>query len=294
MRWAEVGVACGISATNLTGGRYLSRVPPVQPNWVDVADLRAQQAMARIAEQVLLLTWAQIFLGIVGAIALVITLFYTRAAVRTAQKGAKDADKALRIAKRNAAAATDLAEQSREASHADLRAWVSIDLDLKSCGRRDDCADLTVNVRLKNIGKTPAVRVGVSVKPSVAPSFVSNYGQLPVLELWPNQMASLMPGDPLEQAFGVSISKPDIEAGIAESRKMGCEPMIVVDAIVHYHTVFDAEGAPRRLTSIRYLMFSDIRIELRKERIAWLDKTGPAEAAQVRFSRDKSAPVYLT
>jgi len=134
----------------------------------------------------------------------------------------------------------------------------------------------------------------VSVKPSVAPSFVSNYGQLPVLELWPNQMASLMPGDPLEQAFGVSISKPDIEAGIAESRKMGCEPMIVVDAIVHYHTVFDAEGAPRRLTSIRYLMFSDIRIELRKERIAWLDKTGPAEAAQVRFSRDKSAPVYLT
>jgi hypothetical protein len=57
-----------------------------KPHWVDVADLRVQERMAGLAEQVLYLTWAQAVIGVIGAIALIVTLRESRRATATALK----------------------------------------------------------------------------------------------------------------------------------------------------------------------------------------------------------------
>ena len=234
--------------------------------------------------------------SLAGVIGLGFTLWFNFRALRLAEREAKETKDALTIAETNAKATVDMARQSKEASDADLRAWVTIDVHLTGCHRNADFAFIDVKVALDNIGKTPAPHVGISVKAYVIPSCVINNGDLPELEKWPSQVASLMPGRGVEQGFGVRISKADIEVGVAASRKAGFEPMIVVDSIVYYRTVFDADDAPKRMTSVRHVMFNNIQRgpEFRKERMGWLDSYGPAAVDQVRFSQDKGAPVYMT
>ena len=96
--------------------------------------------------------------------------------------------------------------------------------------------------------------------------------------------------------FLTRIEEGDIVSGIAKARKSGTEPIIIVDAIIHYHTVFDAEDDPKRLTSVRYVIMNTIQRapEFREARMGWLDTRGLVEWDQVRFERHKGAPIYLT
>lgn len=186
--------------------------------------------------------------------------------------------------------------RSAQAAERELRAWVSIAVELYECKRAKDYALVTVRVTAENVGKTPALRVGVSVVCRVVPTIVANYGELPAPQAIPHPLPSLPPGSSADQRIGETISLRDIEAGLAAARQVNFAPMIVVDVIVYYHTVFDAEGATKRMTSVRYTMHPRIAAEEwhNEARMRWLNEDGPAAVDQVNFGQDKSAPVYLS
>jgi len=60
--------------------------PPATPNWVELADLKVQQQLAEIAQQMMWLTVGQLLLAIFGTIALIVTLRESRRATATAMK----------------------------------------------------------------------------------------------------------------------------------------------------------------------------------------------------------------
>ena len=72
------------------------------PGYYDKRDLIAQQAMARAAEEMVNIGWAQVIIGAVTIIGLVFTLYYTRVtaneAIRSASAAEKSADVALGVA----------------------------------------------------------------------------------------------------------------------------------------------------------------------------------------------------
>jgi hypothetical protein len=190
--------------------------------------------------------------------------------------------------------AAEAADRGRVSSEHDLRAWLKIDADLTNCYRKPDCAFLSVRVRIKNIGKTPAFRVGYSVACRVVSGVVINHGPMPTPVKWPSQMSPLLPGDKRDELIGLRIEKADIDKGITDARGSS-GPMIVIDALVYYHTIFDAEGDEKRMTSIRYTVHPNMtEPAAHAARKAWLDTDGPASLDQVRVRRDMSAPAYLT
>lgn len=249
-------------------------------------DLASQEAAAGIAFWVAVVAFCQLIATIWGLLYIRGSLRATLAAVADTAQATKAMLEANEIAERSS-------KQSAEAAATDLRAWVTIDLRLDSCGRSEESASIDTTLVLKNLGKTPALQVGVSLNVSVRSSSVVDYGDLPELDKWPMQLMPMMPGQEVEQRIGSFLKKADIEAGIAAARKDQTEPMIVVEGVVYYQTVFDVEDAPKHLTSVQYTMHSTIQWELRKERIAWLDKRGPVQG-EVTFNKNKSARVYLT
>jgi hypothetical protein len=181
-------------------------------------------------------------------------------------------------------------------AQADLRAWVDIDLSLDGCRRNAKFASIDIQATLTNIGKTPALRTALSVTAYVKPALVHNNGELPSTDEVPHQITPIIPGKTADGKVQARIESAAIAEGVAESRKVGFEPVIFIDAIVFYHTIFDAEDAPKRMTSVRYVMVTKMphTPASRGARMAWLDVDGPVGNAQVIFARDKGAPVYLT
>ena len=209
-------------------------------------------------------------------------------------KQVRDARKSINAAMKAAEAAEKTLQHGRETSERDLRAWLSAEIELAECHRSKDFAAITISVTAKNIGKTPAFRVGTSVNCYVKSGITTNYGALPSFEQQPHPLPALLPGAETGQRIQERISLPDIKAGVALARKDHAPPIIVVDVIVYYHTIFDAADAAKRMTSTRYFIFPNIDLAEVAARMAWLDEAGPAAIDQVRFAQDKSAPVYLT
>ena len=253
------------------------------------AQWRAADASASAADA----AW---LFGAIGSVIGLLTLGAAAAAAKFARDAARHTESGAVQAEKAAKAAEDTLEHSREISRTDLRAWVTIDLDLLNCIGTTDFISLVVNVRAKNIGRTPAVRVAVSISATVQQAVVIDSGDLPEIKERPGQMSPIMPGFEIEQAFVERIDKETIETEAARFERGSFEPMIVVDAIVYYHTIIDAEDAPQRLTSIRYHILNSIPSsrEYREARMAWLDNLGPAGNGPVRFLRSKSAPMHVT
>lgn len=256
------------------------------------SDLCAQWKAADAAESAANAAW---WIGVAGSLIAAFTLAAAWAAARWAKKAAIHTEESAVEAKRAADTAETALEKTTEASQTDLRAWLTIDLQLVGCRRHKENAQVDVTIALKNIGKTPALRVAYSLSLSVRSSSVANYGEPPQVEKHPSQLNPMMPGQEVEQRVGKTVSKKEIDAGIADSRKhgFGPEPMIVVDGVVLYHTVFDAEDDPKRMTSVQYLMLSTIQPELRKERMGWLDERGPV-MGEVTLVKYKSPKLHLT
>lgn len=104
-------------------------------------DLIAQQSMARSANALLNLTCWQIYIGIVGTVAIAAALYYSALATRAAMKSN---------------------EINRDAMLAEQRAWLEF-IDIKPNNdlrwRDDGCMEMGVMVNIKNVGKTPATRI---------------------------------------------------------------------------------------------------------------------------------------
>jgi hypothetical protein len=187
-------------------------------------------------------------------------------------------------------------EHARLASQQELRAWVQLRAALKDCKRSPKGAHVTIAASLENVGKTPALRVAVSVRCYVRPSLVQNYGELPMAEKYPHPTPSLLPGEEdMQPGFGIQISAAELEAGVSAARAARFQPMIVVDVIAYYHTIFDAETDPKRMTSVRHNLHPRMSQDADFEaRMRWLDEIGPAAVDQVLFAQDRSAPTYLS
>ena len=108
-------------------------------------DLRAQQGMARAADELVTLTAWQIGVGALGITLLIITLGYTRKATRAATKAAEAGQDAARAAQESVKVVSDTAERQ-------LRAYVSVE-DITS---HPDLDLWVIQVRWKNTGSTPA------------------------------------------------------------------------------------------------------------------------------------------
>ena len=208
---------------------------------------------------------------------------------RSTAKAVNDGEQSLAVAEAALA-------HARKSSSQELRAWLKVGADLKSCKRTKEAAHVTISTTLENVGKTPALRVAISVTCHVTLSGVANHGELPALDPYPMPTPPLLPGGKeVATAIGSRVKKTDLEKGIAAAREARFQPMIVVDVVAYYHTIFDAETDPKRLTSVRYqlhpLMNDDVNQAIR---MAWLDESGPAAIDQVRFVQAKTAPTFLT
>lgn len=112
------------------------------------ADLRAQQRMAVAA-------WAQVGIGALGLIGLGATVIFARNAWREAQRSADAAREANALA--------------REQFHAQQRPWIIVEPFSDDTSIAHDESVITGDLKLTNIGPSPAINVGIS-GPSAWPS----------------------------------------------------------------------------------------------------------------------------
>jgi hypothetical protein len=250
------------------------------------ANLDIQRDMAKSAETMAKIGALEAFITFVGVILVGWTLFHTRRAAEAARAAVNEAQAATAIAKDNLVLARDHGQQ-------DLRAWVSIDLELVKVLRTAENAHFTVKLSLKNIGKTPALNVGVTTNIWTSNSITVGRRPEPVPDKFPHMMPPLLPGEDTDQRFGLRISSEDVAAAIEASRKEQCTVMVTIDAIVHYQTIFDEPGTPRHMTSVRYHAHpTNYDPRNMEQSRTWLDN-GLRDLTQVLFVRDRDAPTLM-
>lgn len=206
---------------------------------VETASLQAQQDSARWAFVALFISIAQGLIGIVGLVWVKHTLDATREAVETATS-------ANSIAQDGVAAA-------KQATEAQLRAWLSLDVTLEDCSRTAQNAHFTVAVTAKNIGATPALDIRCKtdvrletqnrVHPPRSASFTDT-GHI---------LHPLMPNEFTVQKYGERIAQADIDATYANAHSRDT-PIVVLDLMLTYRTTFDGPGDEPHMTSARFLI----------------------------------------
>jgi hypothetical protein len=117
-----------------------------EPKSREEADVCAQRRMADAADRIVVLTWVQIVLGVIGALGLLATLWLTRAALKQASRSA------------------DAAKISADALVSAERAFVKISHNAPGIDFFED-RDITVSVEVRNLGKTPATVTDTLLKP---------------------------------------------------------------------------------------------------------------------------------
>ncbi len=143
--------------------------PPCrEPRDKDRCDLEAQWESADASRDAAKWAYWQFVASTAGILGLGYNLYLTRKAVLLAGDATKDADNALAIAAKSADASVKLAEISQSTSERQLRAYVyldSADLTHGEIVKSATGAGLNISIvmKIKNYGLTPAVNVRISV-----------------------------------------------------------------------------------------------------------------------------------
>jgi len=246
------------------------------------------------------LTRAAVVVSYFGFLALVLSLAFTGWAARAAARAAnaaeastQDAARALEFAERNSDAAADLANTSRNAAENELRAWLDVEAYLESAHRSALASHFNLRISFKNVGRTPALDVGLSVKLSCRTSITINGGGLPTPEKYPIAMPSLMPGAQRSQAVGERLEDTAIAAGEADAAATHGTTTVFADVIIYYRTVFDGEDAERRMTSARFIILPHevpVYPGIKRE---WV-RDAAAMSQTLSCNQVMTAPVFMT
>lgn len=207
--------------------------PCKSPQDHDQCDLEAQWKAADSAEQAAYWAFWQTILSGAGIVGLLVSLWFTGAAARSASQASGDAAEALEVARQNAGAAAEQVAVARNAANRQLRAYVGVSsIDVKTAGE----GYLAAKILFRNYGRTPAYNCTAHLAASV--------------EKWPAIGPSKSNVSPEPQARGVTLHPtaefegwagcdalehaPDIENGVKAFYIFG---------FVQY---FDDEGVSRR------------------------------------------------
>lgn len=239
-----------------------------------VRDLRAQEDMARWAFWMLVVAVVSTAGGLAGLFLIWKTLDATRAAVREAEAATLAAQASVKIAE--------------GASQAQLRAWLQLDVDLVACMRTAKAAHFTFKMKAKNVGLTPALHVASDIRISGEPGIRVGYGDLPERPDHLRPLPSLMPGEETEITIELRMMDKAIAAAGDFAKSKGTGPVVIVDTVLAYSTIFDTEmGA--RMTSARHVVTSAYY----EKQDDWLQDDRLSES-DVRFGRDLTAPVHMS
>ncbi len=230
---------------------------------------------------------SQAVVGFFTLLAAVGAAIFARSASNHTGRGVKEAERAAK-------AAEETLRSSRDVAHTDLRAWVGIELVLLDAKRTQGAAHFDVEVQIKNVGQTPALRIGVGVHVYIMPAIQVVPGSPPQTQRYRHHMPSLLPGMSAKQGIGERLNNDAIAAGMDAARREGCEPIVFIDAVVAYHTVFDSEDAEPHFTSIRYIVVTTKPDRSdRAGRFRWLE-TGPEGTDSVSFGQQQGAPIHMS
>lgn len=97
---------------------------------------------------------AQTVLSVVGVIGLIVSLYYTRRAIRSAEDAEKDTEKALALAALNANAVIEANAIARQSMEGQLRPWVFV-AEVQFVA--EHMQKMNANIVFKNYGNWPAV-----------------------------------------------------------------------------------------------------------------------------------------
>lgn len=236
---------------------------------------------------------AAFWIGLAQALVAFLTLLAAVGAAIFARSASQHAGRSVEEAKRGAKAAEDTLRQSREVAHSDQRAWIGIEVELLDAKRTTSAAHFDVEVRIENVGRTPALRVGVDVHVYIANSIQIGHGSPPRTDGYKHHMPSLLPGNSATQRIGERLDNEAIKAGMDTAKRSGSMPIVFIDATVSYHTIFDAETDPVRLTSIRYIATPMTDLSARDAYFRWLEG-GPSGTNSVIFRQQRDAPIHMT
>lgn len=229
----DIGRIAGAAETMAT------KVKTPEERAFETASLQAQQDSARWAYIALFISVAQGLIGIVGLLWVKHTLDATREAVETATAANSIAQDGIVAAK--------------QATEAQLRAWLSLDVTLEDSSRSPKNAHFTVAVTAKNIGATPALDircktdVRLETQNRIHPPRPANFTD-PGHILHP-----LMPNEPTTQKYGERVAQADIDTAYANTHQRDT-PIVVLDVMLTYRTTFDAPGDAPHVTSARFLI----------------------------------------
>lgn len=147
--------------------------PCKTPQDHDQCDLEAQWKAADSAKQAAYWAFWQTILSGAGIVGLLVSLWFTGAAARSASQASGDAAKALEVARQNAEAAAEQVAVARNAANRQLRAYVGVSsIDVKPAG--EGC--FAAKILFRNYGSTPAydcvthLAAGVEKWPAIDPS----------------------------------------------------------------------------------------------------------------------------
>ena len=215
------------------------------------SDLCAQWKAAEGASEAAYWARWQVWLALAGTIGLFVTIYYTRKALLLAVESAADADAALSIATRNADAAQQQVEVSRQVAYDEIRPWVK----LRTLGEslrflHSGEAAASLQFELENVGASPAVGLKYCCCGYLVPGLVED-APIRTNLAWAS-LQTRYPGD--KEAFSVTDQiRPDrIDAAYAEAAALNAIPTLVFDITIRYGS--HVEGRIHE-TAARFLMF---------------------------------------
>ena len=216
------------------------------------SDLCAQWTAAKGATEAAYWAKWSFWIGLLGLGGLIATLHYTRKAVLAAEEATKDADRAIEIAARNADAAAALAETSRDALHNDLRAWIGISCTVSGCKPYQGGVIMSVDVILRNYGKSPAPEPLVSLIGFTRTNFAGE-GKRKNRDFGSQPFEPVMPGKTSKEGFSLHFDKQQIDEIKAIAAEEGAHFVLLgFRAICTYRPVFATMADPPRISKVTH------------------------------------------